>query len=123
MVDLIAIVYYVQNKSPPFAIKGKEVIMSPDQNVVHRKVVVPWYDTEAVCFFTIFVLFLIFLFAIIGISVASEEPDFHRHVWVPIILLILSSGVMVSITIRLVRRYVTRFQNRYLKEFSHNPLE
>ena len=97
--------------------------MSPDQNVVHRKVVVPWYDTEAVCFSTLFILLLIFLFAIVGISVASEEPDFHQHVWVPIILLALSSGVMVSIAVRLVRRYVTRFQNRYLKEFTHKPLK
>ena len=97
--------------------------MSTDQNVVHRKIVVPWYDTEAVCFLTIFVLFLIFLFAIAGISAASEDPDFHRHVWIPILLLVMTSGVMISIAVRLVRRYVSRFQNRYLKTSSHKTLK
>ena len=97
--------------------------MCPDQNVVHRKIVVPWYDTEAVCYLTIFVLFLIFLFAVTGISVASEDPEFHRHVWIPILLLIMTSGVMISIAVRLVRRYISRYQNRYLKEFSHKTLK
>ena len=93
--------------------------MCPDQSVVHRKVVVPWYDTEAVCFLTIVVLFLVFLFAVSGITVASEDPEFYRHVWLPVLLLVMTSGVMVSIAVRLVRRYVGRYQNRYLKGFSH----
>jgi hypothetical protein len=97
--------------------------MCPDQSVVHRKVVVPWYDTEAVCYLTIFLLFLVFLFAVTGITVASEDPGYHRHVWIPILLLILTSGVMISVAVRLVRRYVSRFQNRYLKEFSHKTLK
>ncbi len=97
--------------------------MRLEQNVVHRKVLAPWYDTETACFFTIFFLFFVFLFSISGVTVASERADFHGYVWVPLVLLFLSAGTMVSVAIRVVRRYVNRIQNRYLKNFSHNPLE
>lgn len=96
--------------------------MRVDQNVVHRKVIAPWYDTEMSCFISIFVLFLVFLFSISGIFVAGENPAYHEFVWVPIVLLLLSAGTMVSIIIRVVRRYVSRIQNRYLKDFSSNTI-
>ncbi len=97
--------------------------MRLEQNVVHRKVLAPWYDTETVCFLTIFLLFLCFLFSIAGVSVASERADYHGYVWVPLVLLFLSAGTMVSVAIRVVRRYVNRIQNRYLKNFSRKTLK
>lgn len=96
--------------------------MRIDQNVVHRKVIAPWYDSEISCFITVFVLFFVFLFSISGLSVASEKIEYHEFVWVPIMLLLMSAGTIISIIVRVVRRYVSRIQNRYLKNFSHNAL-
>jgi hypothetical protein len=97
--------------------------MRPDQSVVHRKVFAPWYDTETVCFIGIFFLFLVFLFSLAGVSVCSENPEFRDHVWAPVFLLFASCIVLLSITIRLTRRTIARYQNRYFKDFSSEGLE
>lgn len=96
--------------------------MRPDQHVVHRKVFAPWYDTEAMCVVTILFSFLVSLFCFAGISVCSETGDFQDHVWLPFVLLLMSGGLVVSIMIRLIKRYISRYQNRYLKDFSGSGL-
>jgi len=97
--------------------------MRPDQNAVHRKVFAPWYDTEAVCFITMIFMFLVFLFSLVGFSVCGENSEFREHVWVPFVLLFTSGIVLVSITIRLTRRTISRYQDKYLKDFSSDGLE
>ena len=79
--------------------------MRLDQNPVYRKVIVPWYDSEIFYLILIVFLFLVFLFGFIGISVASESPSYRSYIWVPIVLVVLSGGIILSITIRLIRRY------------------
>ena len=97
--------------------------MKPDQNAVHRKVFAPWYDTETACSITMFFMFLVFLFSLAGVSVCGEYPEFNKHIWVPGFLFFASSIVLVSITIRLTRRNISRYQDRYLKDFSSDGLE
>ena len=79
--------------------------MRLDQNPVYRKVIVPWYDSEIACLVLIVLLFVVFLFGFIGISVASETIFYGSSIWVPIVLVVLSGGIILSITIRLIRRY------------------
>ena len=79
--------------------------MRLDQNPVYRKVIVPWYDSEITCLVLIVLLFVVFLFGFIGISVASDSIFYGLYIWVPIILVVLSGGIILSITIRLIRRY------------------
>ena len=79
--------------------------MRLDQNPVYRKVILPWYDSELVCLILIVLLFIVFLFGFIGISVASESISYGSYIWVPIVLTVLSGGIILSITIRLIRRY------------------
>ncbi len=79
--------------------------MRLDQNPVYRKVIVPWYDSEIACLVLIAFLFVVFLFGFIGISVVSESISYGSYIWVPIVLVVLSGGVILSLTIRLVRRY------------------
>ena len=79
--------------------------MRLDQNPVYRKVILPWYDSEIACLILIVLLLVVFLFGFIGISVASESISYSSYIWVPIILVVLSGGVILSITIRLIRRY------------------
>jgi hypothetical protein len=83
--------------------------MRIDQNPLFRKVIVPWYDSEAACFIVIFFMFLIFLFGFAGISVTRENTEYHEHVWIPVLLVAMSGGVIISTTIRLIKRYSRRF--------------
>jgi len=83
--------------------------MRIDQNPLFRKVIVPWYDSEAACFIVIFFMFLIFLFGFAGISVARENIEYHEHVWIPVLLVVMSGGIIISTTIRLIKRYARRF--------------
>ena len=79
--------------------------MRLDQNPVYRKVILPWYDSEIACLILIVLLLVVFLFGFIGISVASESISYSSYIWVPIVLVVLSGGVILTITIRLIRRY------------------
>jgi len=83
--------------------------MRIDQNPLFRKVIVPWYDSETACFIVIFFMFLIFLFGFAGIPVARENIEYHEHVWIPVLLVVMSGGIIISTTIRLIKRYARRF--------------
>jgi hypothetical protein len=83
--------------------------MRIDQNPLFRKVIVPWYDSEAACYTVIFFMFLVFLFGFAGISASRENIAYHEHIWVPVLLVLMSGGVITSTAIRLIRRYSRRF--------------
>ena len=97
--------------------------VNPYPNVVHRRIVTPWYETETACLITIGFMIPVLVFAAIGIFAALNHPDYQDFIRVPAILLISSAAVILSISIRLVRRYINRFRNRYLKGFSVDPPE
>ncbi len=83
--------------------------MRLEKNPVFRKVIVPWYDSETLCFMLVFLMFLVFLFSVVGILVAGEKTEYLGYVWVPILIVVMSGIVIISITIRLVGRYFKRF--------------
>jgi hypothetical protein len=83
--------------------------MRIDQNPVFRKAIVPWYDSETACLIVIFFMFLVFLFGCAGISVARANIEYHEYVWVPVLLVVMSGGVIIFTTIRLIKRYSRRF--------------
>ena len=79
-----------------------------DQNPVFRRIIVPWYDSETLCLVVIIIMLLVFLFGIAGISVAGEDPEYHSYRWIAILITILSGGVILSTTVRLIKRYAGR---------------
>ena len=83
--------------------------MPLDQNPLFRKIIIPWYDSEMVCFIVIAFMFFVLIFGIVGISGAYEKVEYREHIWVPVILVIMSGLVMVSTAIRLIKRYSQRF--------------
>lgn len=95
--------------------------MNPYPNVVHRKIVSPWYETEAACIITIGFIIPVVFFAMVGVFTAADHSGYQEHIWVPTVLLILSASVILSILTRLIRRYINRFRNKYLKGFSVEP--
>lgn len=75
-----------------------------DETPVFRRVIVPWYDTDAVCILMILFMAAVFIFACLGVSVVYETPINYHHLWVPSFLLIISAVGIASISLRLVRR-------------------
>ncbi|HUV51212.1 MAG TPA: hypothetical protein VMW78_09365 [Anaerolineae bacterium] len=83
----------------------KNYIMRLQQNPLFRKEIAPWYDSDTSCLIMIGFFFIVFLFGITGISEAYEKIEYHKHVWVPGILAILSGVTIISTSIRLIKRY------------------
>lgn len=77
----------------------------------YRKVFIPWYDSEVACLLVIVFMFVVFLFGMMGISVARESPEYRVFVWVPVSIVALSAAVILSTTIRLIRRYLNLRKN------------
>ncbi len=78
------------------------------QNPLFRRVIIPWYDTEIACYFAVVFMAGVIAFSVAGIKEANSTPEFHQHIWIPIILLIMSVVVFISTLFRLVRRKYER---------------
>ena len=79
--------------------------MPPIKIPVFRKTANPWYQSKMVYALTITFMVIALLFGLVGISVTREIEQYHDYVWVPVVLVILSTGVMISAIIRLIRRH------------------
>ncbi len=82
--------------------------MLSDKSPVFRKPVIPWYHSKTAHGVTIALMLLVFLFGLAGISVAREYEQYGSYIWVPAFLLILSGGLILSTTIRLIRHYTSK---------------
>ena len=76
-----------------------------DQKPIYRKLIIPWFDSEATCFFVMFFMVVVALFALMGLDVAYEKVEYNRHMWVPFLLVLMSAWVFISTSIRMIRRY------------------
>jgi hypothetical protein len=47
----------------------------------------------------------VLMFGLVGISVTHEIDKYHDYLWVPVVLVVLSAGVMISAVIRLMRQH------------------
>ncbi len=96
--------------------------MGIEQNTVHRKEIIPWYESDATYIIVALFMFFVFLFSILGIIEASDSPEYYEYVWVPILLMSLSGGMFFSAIIRLVRQYFHKDENTYLTDFRQDGL-
>lgn len=76
-----------------------------------RKVIYPFYDSEAACITIIIIMLIILIFSIAGISVAREEPQYNDYIWVPVTLLTMSAVILISAAIRLIKQYLARYSH------------
>jgi hypothetical protein len=79
--------------------------MPDDKNPVFRKAVIPWYNSTSVYIIMIIFMLLVFFFALAGISVAREYPEYQSYVWVPAVLLAMSAGLIITSAARLIKRH------------------
>jgi len=73
-----------------------------------RRPIVPWYDSEASCLVLLIMMYGVIWFAAIGLYVALSEEVFFGFICVPIVLVVLSGGVIVTISARMVFRLAYR---------------
>ncbi len=82
--------------------------MPSHKNPLFRRAIIPWYDSERVCWAVVGFMLAIAAFSGAGLSVALEEAEFNRYLWFPLLLLVLSTGIAISNLIRLFHRYIER---------------
>lgn len=75
-----------------------------EKNPIYRKVIIPWYDSDGLCFAMIFFLIFICSFSIAGIFVALDSPRFQGEIWLPFLLFLLSFYTVVSASVRFILR-------------------
>jgi hypothetical protein len=83
-------------------------MMRIDQNPLFRKSFIPWYDSEAACIIVVIFMIVVFLFCFKGISVVHENVKYQEEVWVAVLLVVMSGGVLFTTTVRLIKRYIRR---------------
>jgi hypothetical protein len=79
-----------------------------DRQSTSRKPIVPWYDSEAACLVTIILMFFIFLFGYVGLNITRETSAYTDYSWIPIFVMAASGAIIISTTVRLIKRYATR---------------
>ncbi len=82
--------------------------MRLESKPVYRKIIAPWYDSEALCFCVIALMLLVLSFSIAGISIASAAPVWSAYRWVPVLLAVLSAWVFFTTSVRLISRLVAK---------------
>jgi formate-dependent nitrite reductase membrane component NrfD len=82
--------------------------MTREKSPVFRRAIIPWYDSDRVCWIVVGLMLAIAVFSGIGLSVALDSPAFNNYFWLPLLLLLLSTGIAVSTLIRILRRFVDR---------------
>ncbi|QTA78887.1 Uncharacterized protein dnl_11340 [Desulfonema limicola] len=85
--------------------------MQIENGAAHKKNEIPWYDSETICLITLIFLYFVFFFGISGISVVREYHEYYKHIWVPVLLMIMSGITIISITLRLIGRFFQHIKN------------
>jgi hypothetical protein len=88
--------------------------MRLDQKSVHRKEMIPWYDSDYSHYILIVLMFLIFLFGVQGVAATKQNADYNDFFWPPTIILVLSGLLIISSVLRIVRRYIRKYQERQI---------
>ncbi|MDJ0809496.1 MAG: hypothetical protein QNJ02_10120 [Desulfobacterales bacterium] len=82
--------------------------MPRDKAPVFRRAIIPWYDSDRVCWIVIGFMLATAVFSTAGLFAALEEPIYRNYIWLPLLLLLLSIGIAISTLIRMFRRYIDR---------------
>ena len=75
-----------------------------------RNLIIPWYDSDALCYLMILAMTIVLLFGIAGIYVSQSNPSFKDYIWMPILVILLSGAVICSTVVRLIKRYRHRWE-------------
>jgi hypothetical protein len=82
--------------------------MPREKTPVFRRAIIPWYDSDRVCWMVFGFTTVTAVFSAVGFFAALEEPAYQNYFWLPLLLLLLSAGVATSTVVRMFRRYINR---------------
>jgi hypothetical protein len=82
--------------------------MALKKDPVFRKVVVPWHRSRTAYALVLAGLLLLFYFGLAGIDVTRENARYQGLVWVPVLMACLSGTLIVTTTLRLIRRLMSK---------------
>lgn len=82
--------------------------MPREKSPVFRRAIIPWYDSDRACWIVVGFMLATAIFSGVGLSVALEAPEFNNYLWLPLLLLLLSTGIAVSTLVRIFSRYIGR---------------
>jgi len=82
--------------------------MPSAKSPVFRKAIIPWHHSKTAYGITIAFMLIVFLFGLAGISVARANLKFNDYIWVPLVLVVLSGGIILFNIMRLIRRRSAR---------------
>ena len=82
--------------------------MPSEKSPVFRKPVIPWYQSKTAYSLTIGFMLVVFFVGLVGMSVTREDESWSGYIWLPAILVISSSCVIITNIIRLIRRYTSK---------------
>jgi hypothetical protein len=83
--------------------------MRIEQNPIHRRIIIPWYDSDAACIALMTMMLLVLIFGIFGIVVSQETQEYNGHRWIAILLAGLSGWVILSAGMRLIGRLIRQW--------------
>ena len=84
--------------------------MRLEESSLYGKVIIPWYDSDALMIAVIVAMVPVFVFAVVGLVVSFEVPCNGAAVWVPGALAAGSLFVLIRSSVRLIGR--RRFRRR-----------
>ena len=82
--------------------------MRVEQNPIHRKIIIPWYDSNPACLVLAATMVIVLIFGIFGIVVCRETPEYQAYGWIAMLLSGLSGWVILSVGLRLIYRFIHR---------------
>lgn len=71
----------------------------------YRRLIIPWYDSLAVCLCLMAAMLAIFFFAAVGLGVSLSYTGTWVYKLIPAGLMLLSAHILIAVSIRLLRRY------------------
>jgi hypothetical protein len=80
--------------------------MHVEQNPIHRKIIVSWYDSDPAIIALMAAMALVLIFGIFGIVVSHEAQEYNADGWIAMLLTGLSGWVILSAGIRLISRLI-----------------
>ncbi len=86
--------------------------MRPSGLVLEKKRIPAWYDTSPVYVGLFLFALATAVFSLTGIKVAHDTPEYNRYVWVPCLLLAMSTLLMVTGGFRLLHRIYSKLRDR-----------
>ncbi len=74
------------------------------QPKMHRKMIVPWYDSGKAIVFSILLLMFILAFGVVGMIVAQENTQYKSFFGMPLSIVLMSGYAFLSMVVRLLIR-------------------